>query len=287
MQKLLVVSPIKNEEKTISYLLDSILRQTISPRRWLIVDDNSIDKSMDIVSRYISCGYIDILNYEQSSERKTGGHVVDLVNYGLNYADKQRIEWNILLKIDGDIEIQNDDYFEFILCEFEKYPKLGISSGSVFHYDNNKKVIETKYLWHTQGQSKFYRRKCLEDIGGLRPWIGWDGIDDILARDMGYDTVVYPQFELRHFYKTRTRKEEGGIINGLKREAIGYRNRSYPLILYIFKTVKLLFDKPYIIKGVYFFIIGMFYIVTRKSKLTKNEKKVVRKFLINRLLGKV
>jgi len=286
--QLLIITPIKNEESTIEVLINSVLNQTVRPKKWIIIDDFSTDNSLNIVKKYqIKHNFIKLIKPKKNSQRSTGRHIVELLNHGLEYARKNNFEWDILLKLDGDLKIQQKNYFEYIINEFSNNKKLGIASGSVFYMDGKKKIIETKYLWHTQGQTKFYRRSCFENMGSLKPFKGWDGIDDIFARHYGYITKVFPQFEIRHFYRTQSRTEEGGWFGGIKREALGYRNRAYPIIMYILKSIVLLKKKPFILYGICFFVFGIYYIIFKTSMINKKEKKIVRKFIFLRFFGKI
>lgn len=234
--QLLIISPVKNEESTIEVLINSVLNQTVRAENWIIIDDYSTDNSVKIIKKYQrEFDFIKLIKSEKNSQRSTGGHIVDLVNYGLEYARKNNFEWDILLKLDGDLEIQQKNYFEYIINEFSNNEKLGIASGSIFYIEGKKKIIETKYLWHSHGATKFYRRSCFKNMGGLKSFKGWDGIDHIFARHYGYITKNFPQFELRHFNRPQTRAEEGGWFGGIKRGALSYRNRAYPVIMYVLR----------------------------------------------------
>ena len=48
----IIITPFKNEEKYISKVLDSVMNQTILPKSWILVNDSSSDKSVDIVREY-------------------------------------------------------------------------------------------------------------------------------------------------------------------------------------------------------------------------------------------
>lgn len=286
--QILIISPIRNEERTLQILINSVFAQTLQPKKWLIIDDNSTDLSFKIAEKNQG-EILEVLSYPKNNiKRKTGGNVVDIINYGLNYAKERNIEWDVLLKLDGDIELINNNYFERIIEEFKTSPLIGILSGIVFNIeDSGKKNIETKYYWHTQGQTKFYLRKCLESMNGLKPMLGWDGVDDILARHNGYITKVIKDIEARHFYKTRTRVEEGGVYNGLRREALGYRNRSYQFYMYLAKSIAMLFKKPIVIGSVYFLYYSLFYNLKYPNVLNREEIKAVRAFNKKRLFGKI
>lgn len=286
--KLGIITPFKNESETIGTLVDSILTQKNVDFYWLLINDGSTDNGESIVKAKISnhknVNIIDRVGATQ--ERKTGGNVVQLINDGIKYFSENNYKFDILLKIDADVELIDDNHFKFILDKFEKFPKLGIASGNVFHISTTgAKVFESKYKWKTQGQAKFYRKSCLEDIGGLKPFKGWDGIDDVMARNLGYITQKFFELEVKHMYETQTRSAEGGLFAGIKREVMGYRHRAYPFWFYTVKSSKLLFQRPYFIRAFYFLIFSIYANIKIEHKLDNKEVEMVRKHIKRQLFG--
>ena len=47
--KYVLITPLKNEEKTIKEVVDSVKKQTIKPFFWIIVNDGSTDSSAEIL----------------------------------------------------------------------------------------------------------------------------------------------------------------------------------------------------------------------------------------------
>lgn len=282
---LMIITPVKDEEQSLSIFIERVLQQTIMPIKWYIINDNSTDNSRNIILKYAEkYSFIQLLDMPNKKDRATGANIVRIINYGLKHAKNDNVIWDVFLKLDADILIENNNYFAFILSKFSNIKNLGIASGSVYFEFDGKKIIESKNEWHTQGQTKFYSKSCFNRIGGLKEFKGWDGIDDVFAREYGFTTRKFFEQPLRHLYKTQTRLQEGGLYKGLAREALGYRNRSYPLVLFFLKSVKLSFRSPFLLQGLYFFVIGVYYKITRKSQLNIKEKIIVYKFLIWRLL---
>ncbi|HSH65911.1 MAG TPA: glycosyltransferase family A protein, partial [Bacteroidia bacterium] len=46
-----VITPAKNEEKFITFTLDSMVNQLLKPVKWIIVDDGSSDRTKEIVEK--------------------------------------------------------------------------------------------------------------------------------------------------------------------------------------------------------------------------------------------
>ena len=52
MERISFYIPAYNAQNTISYALDSLLRQTYKIDEIIVIDDNSLDKTFDIVRKY-------------------------------------------------------------------------------------------------------------------------------------------------------------------------------------------------------------------------------------------
>jgi len=48
----LIISPVRDEDRNIEKTLQSVIRQTHKPLKWIIVDDGSTDGTVDIVENY-------------------------------------------------------------------------------------------------------------------------------------------------------------------------------------------------------------------------------------------
>ena len=285
--KLLIITPFKNEQTTIERTLQSICRQTTEPVKWLLIDDNSTDHSADIVKRYESkYPFIQYIKREAQVGRSTGANIVNLFNYGLEIAAKEGIEWEVVLKLDADLIIDKHNYLAFMLDKFTHHKELGIASGATYIIQGGKKSIESNHKWHTQGPNKFYRKECLEEMGGLKPFKGWDGIDDILARDKGFITQKFFEQPILHLYPTQSRSAEGGITRGLIREAEGYQNRDYPFYMFLLKSFSLVRKKG-LYSSLYFLCYGIKIKLFKKPLVNKEESRVIRRFLLERFTGRV
>jgi biofilm PGA synthesis N-glycosyltransferase PgaC len=283
--QLLIITPFKNEAGSILKTMDSIVNQTQHPVKWILVDDGSTDESPKMVQEYQS--KYPFIHYHRredaSASRATGNNVVDVFNNGLKVAEQLGITWDLVGKLDADLVIDRNDYIEFIVNKFNAFPKLGIASGVIYTLgaDGKKRIYESPYRWHTQGQTKFYRRAALESMGGLKPFKGWDGIDNILARGNGYITEKFFEQEILHLYPTQTRAAEGGFKKGLKREATEYRNMGYPFYMYFFKMLKLMKERG-LYPGALYFYYGLQATLKTKPLVNKQEQQIIKAFISQR-----
>jgi GT2 family glycosyltransferase len=82
-------------------------------------------------------------------------------------------------------------------------------------------------LCDVPGAVQFFRRECLEGIGGLTPIAegGWDAVSCVRARMLGYRTRLFPDLVVRHL-KPRNISQGGAIRRkwqlGVRDHALGY-----------------------------------------------------------------
>lgn len=55
---------------------------------------------------------------------------------------------------------------------------------------------------HVRGAFKAYSKSCFEAIGGLRPAMGWDTVDELLAAFHGYDVYTDDYLKVKHLRPT-------------------------------------------------------------------------------------
>src|SRR5690606_5876578 len=65
---------------------------------------------------------------------------------------------------------------------------------------------------HVRGPIKSYRKQCFEDMNGLRPVLGWDNIDVMLAKKHGWEVITIKDLWVKHLrptaYKYKNQKAE-------------------------------------------------------------------------------
>ena len=50
----ILIMPVKDEEKILSNVIESVINQTVKPDLWLIIDDGSTDNSPTIIQNFVS-----------------------------------------------------------------------------------------------------------------------------------------------------------------------------------------------------------------------------------------
>ena len=197
-----VITPVRDEEIFLPGTIESMIRQTIRPVEWIIVNDGSKDNTGNIIESYGGrYPWIRAVHRKDRGFRKSGGGVVDAFNDG--YARLTSRDWQFIAKFDGDLTFESD-YFERCFEEFARDPKLGVGGGMICNVIDGVKQVEEAPAFHVRGATKIYRRQCWEDIGGYWPAPGWDTMDEVKANSLGWTTKSFRTLHLLHHRATGT-----------------------------------------------------------------------------------
>ena len=170
-----VITPVRDEQEHIKGTLESMLKQTVLPQQWVIVDDGSTDATPNIIRQYAERhAWITPVFRANRGYRKSGGGVVDAFYDG--YQAIRSGDWEYLVKFDGDLIFENN-YFQTCLERLDSDSKLGIAGGIICYESDGEISIEHAPLFHVRGATKIYRRECWQAIGGLLSIPGWDTFD--------------------------------------------------------------------------------------------------------------
>jgi glycosyltransferase involved in cell wall biosynthesis len=240
----IVISPVRNEAKDIEKTISSMLSQRILPKKWVIVDDGSTDKTGEIIDKYAAQhSWIKVMRRKNRGFRKPGGGVVEAFYDG--YSAIGTTIWDFIVKLDGDISF-DPFYFEKCLECFAKDSRLGIGSGMVCLLKNKQLVEESigDPPFHVRGPSKIYRRSCWEQISPLVEAPGWDTIDEVKANMIGWTTRTFRDISLIHHKETGS--ADGNWRNWYKNGRANYVTGYHPLFM-LGKCVKRFFKKPHVL----------------------------------------
>lgn len=194
-----IVIPAHNEAAYLKDCLDSFVGQTHLPNEVIVVDDNSSDDTLAIAQNFAQeFPWIKVLQRMSADEHIPGKKVVDTFNFGLQHT----AEFDIIGKFDADI-ILPPHYFESMVNLFQANWKLGMCSGLLFVQKGRDWVYENiADKTHIRGPIKLYHKACFNRIGGLRPGVGWDTVDTLLAKYHGFDTQTVPELKVKHLRPT-------------------------------------------------------------------------------------
>ena len=201
VERLLIVSPVYNEAGFLDRTAAALAAQERPPDRWVIVDDGSTDRTLEIARAWER--ELDFLTVIEASRiaRSEGSDNLALArdarafNLGLEHAGWR--DFTHIGKLDGDVELPSE-WFATLLARFRENPSLGLAGGRLMEPspDGWKRIPIPDH--HVHGADKLFTRACLESIGGIPERLGWDTIDETYARMHGYETHSFAELVAKH-----------------------------------------------------------------------------------------
>jgi glycosyltransferase involved in cell wall biosynthesis len=200
MMKYCVIIPAYNEEAFIGLTLQSVADQTSRPSKVVVVDDNSTDRTSEIVAAFQeSFPFISLLKTTSKAVHLPGSKVIRAF---INGFETLNMDYDVIVKLDADL-ILPSDYFETILRTFQSDQTIGMAGGFAYIEKNGNWILESLTdKDHIRGAFKAYRKQCFQDIGGLKPAMGWDTVDELLAKYHGWKVVTIPELKVKHLKPT-------------------------------------------------------------------------------------
>jgi hypothetical protein len=184
-----VVVCFLDEEAHLPRFLASMAAQTRRPDRLLLVDDGSADASgliaRDFAARH---GFATALHRpRRAAERDRLARAPELQAFQWG-VDRLGPDYDVIAKVDADLALA-PGLLAGLEDAFAADPELGLA-GAVLHSAGPDGVLRPERVpsYHVRGATKFYRRACLEEISPIPAILGWDTIDEVHARRLGWAT---------------------------------------------------------------------------------------------------
>lgn len=195
-----IIIPAHNEEDYIGKTLQSLVEQTLLPKQVVVVNDNSTDKTENIVKDFVSkYNWISLVNITSSDKHLPGSKIIHAFNKGLETLDDN---FDIICKFDADL-IFPRDYLEVISNHFKANKQLGMASGFCYIEKHGEWILENlTNKDHIRGALKAYKKECFEQIGQLKPSMGWDTVDELLAKYHGWNILTDKTLRVKHLKPT-------------------------------------------------------------------------------------
>ena len=276
----MVITPAYNEAERLPELLASMTAQTARPGLLVVIDDHSTDRTGEIVDEAArEHAWIRRAVPSFESGRAVGSKVARIVLEAARGLDD---DWAFLSKIDADLTLP-EDYFERILGRFAADPGLGIAGGGCYERRGGELWLEPVAPDHTRGALKTYRRACWDDIGGIRPVHGWDGIDTILAQMHGWRTRGFDEIRVVHHRPTGSAQ---GVLRGRFRAGEFAHFMGYHPLFMALRCMRRAATPPYLTGGLAMGAGYSFAALTRKPVFDDAEAVAfLRRKQLRRLLG--
>ena len=198
--KYYIVIPAHNEEKFIALTLQSLVEQTVLPSKIVVVNDNSTDRTAKIVKEFSEkYAWIALVNKTSDAIHLPGSKVIQAFQKGLESLDD---EYDFIVKADADL-IFPTNYFETIINHFQSDDKIGMVGGFAYIEKNGVWILENLTdKDHIRGAFKAYRKATFEQIGGLKPAMGWDTVDELLCKFYNWRVVTDDSLHVKHLKPT-------------------------------------------------------------------------------------
>jgi len=279
--KFVVIIPAYNEEDFISACLDSIVNQTLLPTQLILVNDNSTDNTLSIIENYQrQHSFIKIVSTNAMAVHMPGSKVIQTFYKGYQAIS---IDYNIIFKLDADL-IFPPNYFEEIINLFKQNETIGMAGGVATILKNGLWEIEgVTNLDHIRGALKSYSKNCFEKIGGLKKELGWDTLDEYLARFYAFKVIVEPTLEVKHLRPT-------GNISSAKvatKQGKAFYKLGYGWLLSLLAAIKMAYKRNNFLEFInYVKGYTKAYFDNESTFVNKEEAAFIRKYRWNKIIEK-
>lgn len=195
-----IIIPAYNEEQFIALTLKSLVEQTVLPSKLVIVNDNSTDKTAEIVMAFAKeYPFISLVNKTSDAIHLPGSKVINAFNKGLESVDDN---YDFIVKADADL-IFPLNYFETLIKHFKSDERIGMVGGFCYIQKNGGWILENLTdKDHIRGALKAYRKETFKQIGGLKPAMGWDTVDELLCKFYNWKVVTDESLQVKHLKPT-------------------------------------------------------------------------------------
>nr|WP_315172188.1 glycosyltransferase family 2 protein [uncultured Flavobacterium sp.] len=235
--KYYIVIPSYNEEALIGLTLQSLISQTVLPSKIVVVNDNSTDRTAEVVLEFAKNNpYINLVNKSSENIHLPGSKVIQAFEKGFETLDDN---YDLIVKIDADL-IFPPNYFETIIKHFQSDERIGMVGGFCYIEKNGEWILENLTdKDHIRGALKAYRKETFQQIGGLKPAMGWDTVDELLCKFYNWKVVTDESLHVKHL------KPTGASYNKVARYKQGeaFYSLGYGFIITAISSLKLAMRK--------------------------------------------
>ena len=277
MNRYIIITPCKNEEKNLPDLVKSVAKQSVIPELWTFMDDGSTDGTPGIIrdtkNKY---KWVEIILLEKKSYRDLTIHISEVMKTGFdwakNFCKEHDIRYDFIVFLDADMIVQDNEFFEKLISEFEKNVHLGIAGGLIQYKDASGNLHDSQFRSDTvSGGEMMCRRECVEEFGGVPISHAWESVMRVKAIIKGWKVERFNEIKIEHTRET-------GSAEGLKKGYYQKGASAYYLNLNPFvafgKGVLYTFKRPHF-TGIAF-LLGYFNSWIRRKDKTDDEE--IRKY---------
>lgn len=245
-----VITPARNEDAHIERLIQSVVAQTVRPRRYVIVSDGSTDGTDKIVQRYAD--RYDFITFVRAGDEAGAGKNFGskVLAFNAGYRKLHGLEYDFIGNLDADVSF-GPSYFETLMSRFDADPDLGLAGGDIHEMIGGEPRPRSAAKDSICGAVQLFRRACFEEIGGYRalPRGGIDAAAEIMARMKGWHVRVQEDLPViaHRPVMTGNKGPLGTRFNkGVQNQYLGY----HPLF-HLAVSAKHILQPPYVTGGLW------------------------------------
>jgi biofilm PGA synthesis N-glycosyltransferase PgaC len=237
-----LLTAAKNEASYIGETIESVLKQSIHPIAWFVMDDGSTDDTAAIVRKFAAQHPFIHLHSGGEGQGRNFGSQYKAIRAAYELA--RHLDFDYVGVQDADIAPQSADYYASILKAFSQDPGLGIAGGYIYERANGnwccRKGNSTDSV---AGGVQLFRRACYEKIDGYKPLKlgGSDWLAQIEARMAGWEAVAFPEYPVYHYRPTSS---ANGRLRGLFRLGLMDASFGSHLLFEMIKCCRRLGESP-------------------------------------------
>jgi glycosyltransferase involved in cell wall biosynthesis len=263
-----LITAAKNEVDFIESTIKSVVRQTLQPKKWIIVSDHSTDGTDDIVNKYSNeYSFISLLKFDGAQNRNFASKVHAI---SAAFDLLKDLDFDFIGILDADITF-DENYYKNITKKFDESAKLGIAGGGFYDVYDGKKIKISYSQYSVRGAVQLFRRKCFEEIGGIYPlrWGGEDSVACANARMHGWEVKTFEDLVVLHNRKTSS--VGLNIFKILFDDGKRDYNRGIILSIHFLRSITVIFNYPMII-GSLIQMLGYLSLLLKREKLIFSEE---------------
>jgi len=281
----ILITPVKDEEKNLPLLVNCIINQTILPSMWVILNDNSTDKTQIIINKLENTyPWIKGVTIKEATNRDLDEHFGKICNLAIEEAirhcEKTKLKISYLVKVDADI-ILPYNCIEENLIRLDRDNELGIASPYIqdlpnkpldqeklFSTNNSKKNYSRFDMLEPSDGLRFYRYATFNDIGGIPETMAPDVVALVKAKLRGWKVERFNELIC---YKTRKTSSsirsifQGYFMQGERRYYLNYP----PSIIIFLSLLEFLEGHPNLGNAIFLGFFKSF--INKKEKINDNE----------------
>ncbi len=213
--RIVVIISARNEEKFIGDTIKSLLNQTLPPKKIIVIDDGSTDKTTEVVRSFDKERIVLLERKERiGGPSMLGTPMMALpFNLGFTYLQKKNIKYDFIM-ISGADCIYEQNYIEIIVKRMIQNKKLVVASGCLKGEEINPD--------HARGAGRLIKRNFWEQYGERYPYPSylWESGIIFKAQMLGYEVRGFK--DITYSSQRKSGSNIDMIRYGRMLRAIGY-----------------------------------------------------------------